>query len=147
MLLGELGRYPVEITVKTRMISFWVRLLLRKQSKLSYILYQYMLNNTNQSFRWVNKIKEILNSVGRTDLWINQNTIVNKSTPLRIKLTLIDQYKQFWHEQMQISNKGRVYNTFETTFIYEKYFNLIPRSDYITLFKFRTCNTRLPSET
>ena len=147
MLLGELGRYPVEIVVQTKMISFWVRLLLGKQSKISYILYQYMLHNSNQNFKWLNKIKEILNSVGRTDLWISQNSLLNKSTPSRIKMTLIDQYKQTWHDQMQLSNKGRIYKSFKTSHTYERYFNILPRRNFITLFKFRTCNTRLPSET
>lgn len=72
-----------------------------------------MLNHSDQNYKWINKIKDILNSVGRTDLWINQNTAVNKSIPYRIKLTLIDQYKQIWHDQMQSSNKGRIYNSFK----------------------------------
>ena len=36
MLYAELGRYPIEITIKQRMVSFWTRLITGKISKLSY---------------------------------------------------------------------------------------------------------------
>ena len=36
MLYAELGRYHFEIIIKTRTIGFWTRILLDKQSKLSY---------------------------------------------------------------------------------------------------------------
>ena len=35
MLYAELGRYPIEIYVKCRMIGFWNRLITGKQSKIS----------------------------------------------------------------------------------------------------------------
>ena len=36
ILYAETGRYPIEITVKQRMINFWTRLITGKISKLSY---------------------------------------------------------------------------------------------------------------
>ena len=36
MLYAELGRYPLEITVKTRIVSFWIRITQGKATKLSY---------------------------------------------------------------------------------------------------------------
>ena len=36
ILYAELGRYPIEITIKQRMINFWVKLMTGKISKLSY---------------------------------------------------------------------------------------------------------------
>ena len=43
MVLGELGRFLVEVKVKLRMISFWSRFI-QSESKLSSILYKLMLS-------------------------------------------------------------------------------------------------------
>ena len=40
MLLGELGRFPLHIIIKTRMVGFWNRLIHGKNTKLSLVLYQ-----------------------------------------------------------------------------------------------------------
>jgi hypothetical protein len=40
MIYGELGRYPIEIDVKMRIISFWTKLCCGKESKLSTIIYK-----------------------------------------------------------------------------------------------------------
>ena len=43
MIYGELGRFPIEIDIKIRMVSFWARLLLGKETKLSYHINFYAL--------------------------------------------------------------------------------------------------------
>jgi hypothetical protein len=40
MVYGELGRYPLEIDIKVRMILYWCKLIQGKQSKLSIIAYK-----------------------------------------------------------------------------------------------------------
>lgn len=39
MVYGELGVYPLDITIKCRMINYWSRLIMGKNTKLSYIMY------------------------------------------------------------------------------------------------------------
>jgi hypothetical protein len=39
MIYGELGRYPFEIDIKIRIISFWAKIICGKQSKISFVLY------------------------------------------------------------------------------------------------------------
>jgi hypothetical protein len=48
MVLGELGRYPIEVKFKLRMISFWSRLI-QSESKSSSILYKLMLSLHEQN--------------------------------------------------------------------------------------------------
>ena len=42
MVYGALGRYPLEIRVKLRMVSFWTKLV-QRENKRSSILYRLML--------------------------------------------------------------------------------------------------------
>ena len=67
MLYGELGRYPLEIIIKTRMVSFWNKSIMGKEHKLSIEIYRCMLNQ-NINYKWINKIKEILGQCGRNDI-------------------------------------------------------------------------------
>jgi hypothetical protein len=58
MIYGELGRFPLEIRVKLRMIAFWSKLVLN-ENKLSSVLYRlmYLLKAKHQySFKWLNHI-------------------------------------------------------------------------------------------
>jgi len=41
MVYGECGRFPLAIIIKSRMVSFWSKLILGKDSKLCFILYNF----------------------------------------------------------------------------------------------------------
>ena len=43
MLYGELGRYPVSLNVKLRMITFWLKLITGKRTKLAFLIYELLL--------------------------------------------------------------------------------------------------------
>ena len=75
LLYGELGRYPVHISVKLRLITFWFRLLTGKQSKLSLLVYNLLLNDMNNHVynnKWLLFVKSILDDAGYTHIWISQ---------------------------------------------------------------------------
>ena len=40
MLYGELGRYPINILCKSRMVEFWQRIVNGKQDKVTFKLYK-----------------------------------------------------------------------------------------------------------
>jgi hypothetical protein len=67
MVLGELGRFPIEVKVKLRMISFWSRLI-QSESKLSSFLYKLMLSlyeQNQQTFKWIKCVESIFNEVAK----------------------------------------------------------------------------------
>ena len=52
MVLGETGRFPVNITIKTRVISFWSKLILCEKNKLSAAMYRILYSkHVNKQFR------------------------------------------------------------------------------------------------
>ena len=72
IVYGELGRYPLRITIMKRMIGYWCTFLLSKQNRLINHLHRIMYN-TDNSTNWSNKIKNILDAHGLSDIWINQS--------------------------------------------------------------------------
>ena len=59
MLYAELGRTPIEIQIKTRMIGFWISLVNGNNSKFSRKLYNIMLTDSGsgRNYKWINYIK------------------------------------------------------------------------------------------
>jgi hypothetical protein len=61
MIYGELGRYPIDIDIKVCMISYWSKLILGNQSKMSSLSYKllYIKDFQNNFFTcaWLNKIR------------------------------------------------------------------------------------------
>ncbi len=43
MVYGELGAFPLDIYIKSRMIRYWSRLISGKHTKLCFIMYQCLL--------------------------------------------------------------------------------------------------------
>jgi hypothetical protein len=99
MVYGELGRYPISIDIKVRMIKFWCKLIMGKQSKLSYICYKLLYNNIflRGGFSlWIKNIQDILNKSGLSYIWLYQDCISEKWLSNVVKMNLIDQFKQTW---------------------------------------------------
>ena len=70
-----------------------------------------MLRQQINNSKWLNKIKEILDSVGLSDFWLHH--LNNGHIPLNlhklVKQILIDQYHQEWQSSMLETNKGKIY--------------------------------------
>ena len=147
MLYAELGRYPLHIYIKTRMIGYWNKLLLSKQSKISYLLYQALRTIKNKRPKWICFIEKILTDVGRNDIWLNQNLINSTGIKYFVKQVLHDQYLQSWSVDLNESSKGKNYSTFKDRIELEHYLKVLPRNLYLTMARFRTCNFKLPIET
>ena len=99
MVYGKLGRYPISIDIKVRMIKFWCKLIMGKQSKLSHICYKLLYNNNllrhGFSF-WIKNIQDILNKSSLSYIWLYQNCISEKWLSNVVKMNLIDKFKQTW---------------------------------------------------
>jgi len=72
MVYSELGRYPLLINIKVRMVTFWGNLMCSNGNKLSSKCY-YLLCNNNSS--WTIFVKKIVDDCGLSYVWITQNFI------------------------------------------------------------------------
>ena len=144
MVYGELGRYPISINIKIRMISFWCKLVNSYGLKMSSKLY-HVLRNVNSP--WIKYVHNILDKCGLSYLWYYHDVMHVEWLKQTVLLTLIDQFKQKWNSDMFDSSKGINYRIFKKELTLEKYFSILPVK-YCKLFcKFRTMNHKLPFET
>ena len=151
MVYGELGRMPLEIKIKTRIVSFWSKIITGKQTKLSNQTYRLMLQLYERNIfttDWIMMIKNTLNDCGLSNIWNEQQCMYINPEWLKYKVqrTLEDQYLQTWYHTINESSKCKLYNKIKHKFILEPYLTALPYKQRKMLAKFRTSNHRLPIE-
>ena len=147
MTYGELGVFPLVIYLKSRMIGYWCRLMLGKESKTCYIMYQCLLQLDRSGIYtspWIKCIKNICNECGMSGMWLLQevpNTIwVKKAVEQRLK----DQWIATWLNNLETKAICCNYKIVKMDYGVESYLTKMSKTDRITISKFRVCNNRLP---
>ena len=152
MLYGELGRFPISLIIKQRMIKFWGKLVTDTHGKLSSTRYSLLYNDMSHDFciySWLRCIKEILDSVGLTYVWHEQSTFDINSDWLSktVREILEAQFKQQWHGYVQESSKCFNYRMYKSEHKFENYLTFLPVKLMKHFINFRLCNNKLPIET
>ncbi|MEW8342608.1 MAG: reverse transcriptase domain-containing protein, partial [Candidatus Thiodiazotropha taylori] len=130
MLYREMGRYPIEITIKAKIIGFCTRIVTGSQLKLVNLLYQKLLFIGGQKFKWIRNMQSIFQEVGRYDIWLKQHENLSTNLHHKVKKILIDQFIQKWHQSLNESSKGRNYSFIKSDPEFEEYLTILPRSKY-----------------
>lgn len=71
MIYGELGLFPLKIEIQTRIVSFWCRLIITDNNKLSSLMYQiiFSLNREEITNDWLLTVKNTLVQCGLSGIW------------------------------------------------------------------------------
>ena len=142
MIYGEPGRYPLEIDIKIRMISYWAKFVDGKQSKLSNVNYNIspLLSNTQiNNFVWLTFIKNIFNECGYTYIW-DIHTIPNLAwLKLNIKQKLQDQFTQSLFSNIENSGKALNCKLFKKQFETENYLYSLNDTNVTSCMNFDDC--------
>lgn len=148
MVYGELGRYPLDISIKLRMINYWSKMLSGKPEKLPLVLYKLCLRKyiLGSHMIWLSSIKNILDSCGLSYIWDTQNFISPSWLYSSVKQCIIDQFNQEWISYVQNSPKALNYRLFKENFEFENYLNVLDHKKAINMCRFRTTNHNLPIE-
>ena len=133
---AELGRFPIEIYIKSRMIRFWSRLVCDNFTKTACILYKLIFHMDNMNMyhsNWLNY----------SNIWLLQEK--HNQNWLKIWFPNKDQFIQTWLSNIWNSNTCTNYSIFKISFSLEPYLTKLNRTkDYISLCKFRSGCSKIP---
>ena len=152
-MYGELGRMPLRVVRKLRMLKYWIRILENSnENSFVYKIYEMMYNDVIQGrYRvinnWAFQIKTILDELGFSYVWLNQKHIVPNFTLLKQRIT--DQYKQEWLIIVNDSSKLSYYRLYKNyvSLETEKYLSISNHRYRNALCKFRVSAHNLEIET
>ena len=85
-IYGELGRFPLQITSKTRILKYWIKIITGMSNPLVKRAYdiEYEMCEKSPSFSsWTMSLKSLLYIMGLNFAWDNQN-IVNQHAFLHL---------------------------------------------------------------
>ena len=123
-LYGELGMPPLCILRKIIMIRYWMKLLKSEDNfipkQIYFMLKQDADNKSYSGTNWAYQVKHILDSIGLSNIWIQQYDI---DIPFNlIKQRILDIYIQTWYVAVNNSNRLLLYSRYKHEFIFEKIF-------------------------
>ncbi len=147
IVYGELGVYPLEITIKCKMINYWSRLVTGKDTKLSHVMYKCLLQLHRSGVYtspWLEYIKNICIECGMAGVWMTQ-TVTNITWFRKaVEQKLRDIWITTWYSNL--TNKGIccTYKLYKEIYGMEEYLVKLNKCNRIYITKLRTGNNQLP---
>ena len=147
MVYGELGKLPLSVEIKNKLLNFWCRLINGNECKLSYVLYnvllQLHLNNIYDS-EWLLYVKSLIIEIGEPQIWFSQSTgNVNRFKKL-CKMKIQDLYINYWFSKLSTSRSCTNYRIYKNNFNLEEYLIKLPPMLSSAMCKFKTTNNTMP---
>jgi len=150
MIYGEIGKLCLQARVDKHMISYWLRLIIKEHTTLSYTFYSIALklyDTGTYELNWLKRVKYILVNCGLSYIWDRQDDIDTSRAKIIIHSRIDDLETQKWFTSISISPMCSMYNQFKQLFHFEKYLLLPDCKSRILLSKFRCRNMKLPIQT
>ena len=150
MVLGETGRFPIELEIKTRLLCFWFKLQSfnskgsNKISCLMYNLIKRQSETTQFEPQWIKFVKECLNNLGLSFVFDNPDVYSFGKFKNTVKQRLKDQYIQCWRSNVDTNGICCNYRIFKTDFKFENYLLKLPNKLMKPLLTMRVSNNKFP---
>ena len=127
-LYCELGRKPLAVFRKLRIIRYWIKIIHTENSLLRNI-YNMLRNDVTNNLtyngnNWAYNVKTMLDNIGLSFIWDNQGTIENIPY-LEIKQRIFDNANQELIMSINTSTKLQAYSNFKYDTEYEPYLKYI----------------------
>ena len=104
---GELGRVPLSIIRKGRILKYWYKLMKSPDSLIQKALLN-LKDDNDQVIGWALEVNNLLNDLGYSFLWNNENiTLLQLNKAIE---RLHDQYLQYFYSELSTCPKLITYN-------------------------------------
>ena len=122
---GELGRVPLIVIRKVRILKFWFKILSDPYTLLYKVYKQQVqdVNNNRNMKCWSSYIMSLLNELGFSYLWNDQ--ALSRSQLNMVIQRIYDHFFQEYYASYDISSKMDVFKTITKHFKLEKYISCI----------------------
>lgn len=155
IVYGETGTFPIAVDIKTRIISFWSKMIEKRQNNLAVMVYTHLRRKydtsateiQNKDFMWIDNVKRILTTCGFVDIWRTQVFPNNKWLKEATKQKLKDLFINEWFNTIEQSSGCSTYTLIKNKFQFETYLINTPAKLLKPMIQFRTRNHRMPIET
>ena len=148
-ILSETGKYPINITIYTQMIKYWVRLFTIENKLVQEAHLDSIKRVKERKTSWLRTIIYLLNATNLSNE-IDMKELTENNTNLKksFRNRIIKQYENYWKDCTTRNNEGKLKFYFEhkKIFCFEKYLDNVPRENRIAITKFRLSSHRLPIE-
>lgn len=139
LILGELGRLPLQFNRFTRIVKYWLKLTQCKDTRYTKITYTTLVNDNERMPRksnWASLVKDMLSELGFYEVWLYQGVGNIPYFVSVFKQRLRDNILQNWQARLENSPKARFYRLF-SDFGFKAYLNIV------TVNKFRIALSKL----
>ena len=144
IIYGELGRMPLSIIRKERILKYWYKLIKPPES----LIYKAFLNLKDDNSRvigWAQEVNKLLNDLGFNHLWNNDNVTLLQLNKVIERLK--DQYLQYFYSELNKCSKLITYNKIKKEFTREKYLDCVTNDKHrLALSRFRCSAHKLAIE-
>ena len=122
-IYGELGRFPLHINMKVRIIKYFVKLFSEKNSNCILQTVLTEMNYINNPNFWTFKVKDLLQRTGFYDVWLFPASVYTKAFLPMFRNRLRDIYICEWF--LDIGNRFSllIFRNLKDTFTYSIYLN------------------------
>ena len=120
VVYAETGRFPLHIDINLCMIKYWIKILNSDVKKLIHVAYNTMLQHP-EKYAWIKHIKDLLCCHGFGYIW-NDQAVANEKTFINLfEQRIKDEFIQKCFNDIQISDRCRLYKEIKTVFRCESY--------------------------
>jgi len=144
---GEIGCAKISEAVDNRMLNFWSRLVLGKQSKIAFSVYKILrakYESGEFKSKWIEKIHSTLNNIGMSNVWITDDPTNANWFKNIIKMKINDIGIQNWSAEVSGCGWCRCYKVMKSERKLEKYLTDLDSGGAVDLCRFRASNHKLP---
>ena len=117
LVYEELGRFPLMVDIKCRMLVYWNRLISSNKlsSKIATLLFR-LHSDGMQGIKWIEFIKSTFEEIGLNFIFSDQIQVNTDWLKLHVRQILRDQFIQKWHAELETTSRGIFYLSFKKDF-------------------------------